>query len=368
MRAALPACVAVRDITLLRDENGIGMRVRDGAREISAHHSSTGGYIASVVLYTSAAGWVSFQAEQGETIESAVEAARGPRHGAAGGGGGRWSRRLRGLRRRWRGQQRARLVDMPDVLGRGRGGGDGGEGRAEGGVTEHGWTVTKSAHAQAGAVAGASVSADWEDGVDTSALDMSNEAMYAPPAVVHPVDDWLMRRMHSFGASEMGALALALGRRAWNETTDTKKLASDARLGDEIRVVVTDLRREIEVQHRRHHRGRSVVNVTPAQSRLGLPSHGIDVAALTRAADEVLVLTRAEELRQMAVEMRDAAVAKQRRKYRKRWSRYFECELCLDRPPYAPDQKTIDLAPGLQALVERCAKCDGVLVLRMRDL
>lgn len=63
----------------------------------------------------------------------------------------------------------------------------------------------------------------------TDGLDMSIDALYAPPAVVHPVDDWLMRRMHSFGASEMGALALALERREWNET-DTKKLASDARL------------------------------------------------------------------------------------------------------------------------------------------
>lgn len=64
----------------------------------------------------------------------------------------------------------------------------------------------------------------------TDALDMSIGALYAPPAVVHPVDEWLMRRMHSFGASEMGALAIALGRRVWNETTDTKKIASDARL------------------------------------------------------------------------------------------------------------------------------------------
>jgi hypothetical protein len=46
-------------------------------------------------------------------------------------------------------------------------------------------------------------------------------------ASLPPIDPWLARRMHSFGASEMGALAIALGREPL--PTDTKKLVEDGR-------------------------------------------------------------------------------------------------------------------------------------------
>lgn len=60
-----------------------------------------------------------------------------------------------------------------------------------------------------------------------AALDMSVEALHAPTPQ-SPIDTWLARRMHSFGCSELGALALALGRPPLE--SDTKKLREDARL------------------------------------------------------------------------------------------------------------------------------------------
>lgn len=59
-------------------------------------------------------------------------------------------------------------------------------------------------------------------------LDMSVEAMTPTSDTSAPVDHWLARRMHGFGASEMGALALALGREPL--PTDTKKLIEDGRM------------------------------------------------------------------------------------------------------------------------------------------
>ena len=45
-------------------------------------------------------------------------------------------------------------------------------------------------------------------------LDFSHEAMYSPQLVAPPSDPWLARRMLGFGASEIGALYLAMGLRA----------------------------------------------------------------------------------------------------------------------------------------------------------
>jgi len=50
------------------------------------------------------------------------------------------------------------------------------------------------------------------------------------------------------------------------------------------------------------------------------PIHGIDVAALERAADEVQSLVRSEELRQLAVKTRDAALAKERARLDRIWT------------------------------------------------
>jgi hypothetical protein len=63
------------------------------------------------------------------------------------------------------------------------------------------------------------------------ALNFSVEKMYATHAeALAPVDEWLVRRMASFGGSEMGALAIALGERKWDAERDPKKLEKDARL------------------------------------------------------------------------------------------------------------------------------------------
>jgi len=61
------------------------------------------------------------------------------------------------------------------------------------------------------------------------ALSAQPEEARKAQAPTAPVDEWLVRRMHGFGASEMGALSIALGVRLWRDT-DTKKLADDARL------------------------------------------------------------------------------------------------------------------------------------------
>lgn len=62
---------------------------------------------------------------------------------------------------------------------------------------------------------------------DDDAPDFAPENGRADRSIV-PVDHWLARRMHGFGASEMGALALALGRPAL--PTDSKKLVKDGQL------------------------------------------------------------------------------------------------------------------------------------------
>lgn len=59
-------------------------------------------------------------------------------------------------------------------------------------------------------------------------LSSEPEAARAAQPEPAPVDEWLARRLHGFGASEMGALAVALGRPL--AESDTKKLAEDARL------------------------------------------------------------------------------------------------------------------------------------------
>jgi hypothetical protein len=59
-----------------------------------------------------------------------------------------------------------------------------------------------------------------------------------------------------------------------------------------------------------------------------LPGGGIDVAALTRAADAMETLSRADELHQMAVAARDAAVAKQRKVFDEKWFLFFKCATC----------------------------------------
>ena len=80
---------------------------------------------------------------------------------------------------------------------------------------------------------------------------------------------------------------------------------------------------------------------------------GIDVEKLTKAADAMVALSRAEELHQMAVAARDAALKRKRMAYRKKWQSFFECELCGNR----------DFKGGA-----RCAKCDGTFVNHERDL
>lgn len=63
--------------------------------------------------------------------------------------------------------------------------------------------------------------------VTDPALDMSHEAMYAPAAEPREADPWLVRRRESFGASEIGALYLALRLRA-PEPSDPKYLLDAA--------------------------------------------------------------------------------------------------------------------------------------------